>query len=135
METVQGQRTSMSRQKKDVEIEEKREGYDWKTWHGAKIRMTRNQGQKKKEPGLVLPPAIHSGVKEMSSKAMLVHMSPPTSPWKVTLKGAGLDKMMFAYVHWGPWFPVVAHICSRVPLGPTVKIWQGKEITKINHNY
>lgn len=66
------------------------------------VAWSKNKDEKK--PGtknnLALPPAPHSGVKEMSSKAMLVHMSPPTSPWKITLKGAGLDKMTFAYVHW-----------------------------------
>ncbi|TNN57952.1 hypothetical protein EYF80_031868 [Liparis tanakae] len=52
----------------------------------------------------------------MSSRAMSVHMSPPASAWKVTLKGRGLDRMTFAYVHWLAWFPVVAHISRLVPL-------------------
>lgn len=63
------------------------------------VAWCNNKDEKKpgtKKTNLALPPATHSGEKEMSSKAMLVHMSPPTSPWKVTLKGAGLDKMTFA---------------------------------------
>lgn len=44
----------------------------------------------------LLPPTTHSVVKEMSSRAMSVHTSPPTSAWKVTLKGVVLDRITLA---------------------------------------
>lgn len=93
-----------------------------KTWNKKEIRKQMEVRGERETAGwtLALPPATHSAVYEMSSKAISVHTSPPTSAWKVTLKGPGLDRITLVYVHWLPWFPVVAHISRLVPLGPTV---------------
>ena len=103
------------------------EGENWKSKSNEKWGKWWKDGKwwkKRVQKGwktlMSLPPTIHSSVYEISSRAMSVHMSPPTSAWKVTLKGAGLDRMTLAYVHLLPWFPVAAHISRGEPLNPTV---------------
>lgn len=43
-----------------------------------------------------VPPTRHCLVKEMSSTAMSVHWSAPTSAWTITLNGDTFDRMTFA---------------------------------------
>lgn len=72
-----------------------------------------------------IPPSMHSGVKEISSRANSMGSLLPTSASKATLKGLLLERTTFAYIHLFSSCLLEDHIRISIPCSPAVyTCWQ-----------